>query len=474
MSASDSGSPASPEKLGPTRGGPDGQGDLPGATTTDPLLPAAWRWFNEARFGLFIHWGPYAAVGRGEQSLFRDHLDQRTYARQACRWNPRRFDPHAWAAVARDAGMKYAVFTTRHHDGYCLWNTRQTDYSSAMQAPRRDFVREYVDAFRAAGLRVGLYYSLADWRIPAYWDGPARDPEGWNRFRDCVHGQVRELLTDYGPIDVMWFDGAWPHDQDAWRSRELVAAMRALQPGILINNRLGAAPAGTVSADGGAGAGESAKLGDFGTPEHHITADPSRLWESCQVSTWRLWGYGIGERWRPADLLLDMLVEAASKGGNLLLNVGPRPDGTLPQPFVRRAAAIGAWLRVHGEAIYGTEPGDVCEFLTHGRQTRKGNALYLVIRFWDRRTTLVLAGLSTRVRHATLLTTGQDLAFEQTADRLTLRGLPRRPPTPLFPVIRLACDGAPEPCDWARDRLWGGDPSRMTAWAAAAWADGLA
>ena len=145
-------------------------------------LPGQWRWFAEARFGMFIHWGPYAQLGHGEQVLFREHLDQQVYAANACRWQPTRFDAREWAAIARQAGMRYAVFTTRHHDGYCNWDSAYTDYSSAKQAPGRDFVREYVEAFRAAGLRVGLYYSLADWRVPAYWEGPEHDPAGWDGF----------------------------------------------------------------------------------------------------------------------------------------------------------------------------------------------------------------------------------------------------------------------------------------------------
>jgi alpha-L-fucosidase len=432
-------------------------------------IPDYWRWFPEARFGMFIHWGPYAVHGRGEQILFREHLDQREYAETACRWNPQQCDPAEWARVARAAGMRYAVLTTRHHDGYCLWDSQLTDYTSAAQAPGRDFVREYVDAFRAAGLRVGLYYSLADWRIPAYWNGPEHDPEGWARFREYVHGQVRELLTNYGKIDVIWFDGAWPQSAAEWNAWELVDMMRELQPEIMINNRLGRIDAQDHVDGGGVieAVGHSGTLGDFGTPEHHITPDPSRIWESCQVSTWRLWGYTIGERWRPADLLLDMLVEAAGKGGNMLLNVGPDAEGQLPPEFVERAAEIGEWLELHGEAIYGSEPGEVCEFITRGRQIRKGNNLYLVIRFWDGRPELVLRGLETRVWRAVLLTTGRELAFDQTEAALILRGLPAEPPTRLFPVIRLECDGPPQPCEWAKDRLWQGDPRRMAAWAAA-------
>lgn len=443
-----------------------------------PMRPE-WSWFSESRFGMFIHWGPYSAWERGEQVLFREHLDQVDYSKRACAWSPRSFDAAAWAECAVEAGMRYAVLTTRHHDGFCLWDSAVTDYSSARQAPQRDFVREYVEAFRAAGLRVGLYYSLADWRIPAYWDGPEADPKGWEQFREYVHAQVRELLTNYGQIDVIWFDGAWPHNAEDWRSLELVDRMRALQPGIMINNRLGKVGAQDRVSAGpvGEGTGHSAAMGDFGTPEHHITAERTRLWESCQVTTWRLWGYTRGERWRPADVLLDMLVESASKGGNLLLNVGPTADGELPAEFVERMAEIGAWMRIHGEAIYGSEAGEVCEFVTVGRQTRRGNRLYLIIRFWNGTGTLRLAGLASRVMGARLLTTDQPLDFTQTADELVLRGLPVDSPTPFFPVIRLECEAAPAAADWAVDRLWAGDPARMTAWARArgtsVWADGV-
>jgi alpha-L-fucosidase len=428
-----------------------------------------WGWFQEARYGLFIHWGAYAQIGRGEQVLFREHLDQNEYARAARAWNPARFDAAAWAQQALRGGFRYAVLTTRHHDGFCLWDSATTSYTTAAQAAGRDFVREYVEAFRAAGLRVGLYYSLADWRIPAYWDGPLKDPQGFEKFRAMVFAQVEELLSKYGKIDVIWFDGAWPHPAEDWHSAELVALMRRLQPDILINNRLGTLPVASYTdpthVDGGTGPGESLQLGDFGTPEHHITADPNRLWESCQVSTWRLWGYTRGERWRPADLLLDMLVESASKGGNLLINVGPTPEGELPAEFIERSDQIGRWLETHGEAIYGCEAGEVCEFITYGRQTRKGSHLYLVIRFWDGRGELHLGGLATRVLRAVLLTTGQELAFEQGEDHLLVKGLPLERPTALFPVIRLECDGQPTARPWAADRLWTGDPARMSAWA---------
>ena len=173
-------------------------------------IPPYWKWFNKARFGLFIHWGPYSAIGRGEQVLMREHMDPVAYEIQACKWNPRYCDMEKWARIACAGGMKYAVFTTRHHDGYCLWDTAQTNYSSVMQAPKRDFVKEYVRAFRQAGFRIGLYYSIADFRIPAWFRGPKKDPEGWLKVRNCIFEQIKELLTKYGKIDVLWFDGLWP------------------------------------------------------------------------------------------------------------------------------------------------------------------------------------------------------------------------------------------------------------------------
>jgi alpha-L-fucosidase len=266
-------------------------------------------------------------------------------------------------------------------------------------------------------------------------------------MRAYVHAQVEELLTQYGAIDLFWFDGVWPRTREDLEAEALVARMRELQPDVLINNRLG-----------------GKESGDIGTPEHQIQAE-DRLWESCQVSTWRLWGYTVGERWRPADKLLDMLCESASKGGNLLLNVGPQADGQLPPAFVTRARSIGDWLAVHGEAIYGNDGGDVTEFVTRGWQTTKGNALYLIFRFWDGRPTLRLADLITPVTGVELLTTGQSLPFEQKDEELFIHNLPHLPPTSLFPVIKVTCDGPPEANQWGKERLWSGDPQRVADWA---------
>lgn len=431
-----------------------------------PLKNRAHAWFPEARYGLFLHWGPYAAVGRDAQALFRDHMDQHDYARQACAWNPQQCDMRQWAKMARAGGFRYAVLTTRHHDGYCLWDSQLTDYSSVQQAPKRDFVREFVDAFRREGIRVGLYYSFIDWRLPAFFQKASENPEGWEKVRAYCHGQVEELLTHYGKIDLVWFDGIWPQDADTMQSEKLVARMRELQPHILINNRLGmdSSPEGS-HVDGGAGAGGSRTLGDFGTPEHHATAESTRLWESCQVSYWRLWGYTPGERWRNTDQLLDSLCDCAAKGGNLLMNCPPDADGLIPPEFVVRSQAIGQWLALHGEAVFDTDGGDLTEFITRGYQTQRSKDLYLIIRFWDGQSTMRLPDLPTKLLEASLLTTGQLLGFEQNDDVITLHGLPQEAPTPLFPVIKLTFAERPTTTQWGHERLWDGDPQRVAHWA---------
>lgn len=440
-------------------------------------IPEHWQWFDEARFGLFVHWGPYAAYGRGEQVLNRELLDQKDYARTACQWNPTQYDPKVWAAVARQAGMKYAVLTTRHHDGYCLWDTRTTDYSSVHQAPKRDLVRPFVDACRTEGLRVGLYYSLLDFRLPGWLRGPEKDPAGWLTAKQYVYDQVREILTQYGKVDVIWFDGLWPRSARDLDSQALVAMIRSLQPHILINDRLEWPQfSWHWQFENWKSRYDGAYIGDFGTPEQGIYADPAYLWESCQTSVSRLWGYTRGERWRTADDILFTLLKCSGLGGNFLLNVGPQPDGQLPPEFIERARAIGDWLNLHGEVVHGVERGDVSESVTYGWQRIKGNNLYLIIRFWDGEPDLRVIGLKTRVTRATLITTGQELGVRQDDTQVVLSGLPPERPSALFPVIRLECASKPEPNEWGLCRTWQNDAEPFAKWAetrgTSVWTDG--
>lgn len=423
-------------------------------------VPEEFKWFPESRYGLFIHWGPYALTGRGEQALFRDHMNQREYEKMACGWDPKNYDPREWAAFCKEAGFKYACLTTRHHDGYCLWDCKVTDYTSMRQAPHRDFVREYVEAFREAGLKVGLYYSWCDWRIPAYYEGPGKDQEKWDEMQQYIWKQVEELCTGYGKIDYFFFDGVWPRNAEDLKSRSLVEKMRQWQPGIMINNRLGFSTDPAQLLEHGGGNEE----GDFGTPEHNVNPE-GRLWEACRVSYWRWWGYHSGERFQETERLLDTLCTCASEGGNLILNVGPDADGRIPEEFRRRALEIGGWLKKYGEAVYGNDGGSMTEALTYGFQTIKGNDLYLIFRFWDGKTKFVLPDLTSGVVSAELMGTGEKLKFEKKGDDLILYGLPEKTEEPLFPVIKIECSTRPDTNSWGRQRLWEGDPGRVADWA---------
>ncbi len=403
-------------------------------------------WFNEAKFGLFIHWGIYSLLERGEQVLFREHLTPSAYARLADRFQPDRFDADGWAAAAVAGGMKYAVLTSKHHDGYCLFDSAVSDYTATKTAPGRDLVAEYVEAFRRAGLRVGLYFSLADWSKPAYFSGPERDPNGFAAFIDYTHAQVCELCTNYGPLDVLWFDGAWPHDAQAWRSDELLATIRSLQPGVLVNNR-------------------AVLAGDFDTPEQRIAASAAgRPWEACLTATERWWGWHRGDTlWKSPREVVHLLCRTAGEGGNLLYNVGPKPDGAFPPEFVASIGAVGEWLGRNGEAVYGTRRG-VSELSTLGCMTVKGNTAYLLVLFWPG-SELHLSGIANRVRSARFLADGTAIDVLQVGEHIHLRGLPEAPPDPLATVIALDLEGEPMALEWARDRLWEGDAGRMRGWA---------
>lgn len=419
-----------------------------------------FKWFARARYGIFIHWGPYAKIGKGEQALFRDHMDQKEYEKLACEWDPKFFDAKEWARMIKKAGFKYACLTTRHHDGYCLWDSRYTDYTSMKQAPKRDFVREYAEALREEGIRVGFYYSWCDWRIPAYYEGPEVNPEGFEKMREYIHGQVKELCTEYGKIDYFFFDGVWPRCAKDLQSPQLVKKIREWQPDIIINNRLGYSTDPEQLLKHGGGDEE----GDFGTPEQLINSE-NRLWESCQVSYRRWWGFHAGERWKTAPEWLDSLCTCSSQGGNLIMNAGPDEEGLFPEEFTKRALLIGEWLDRNGEAIYATEGGDLTEALTFGYETIKGNNLYLIIRFWDNKPVFRLPDIKNKVLSVTFLGNGKELEFYQKKDDLYINNLGASPESTLYPVIKIECDGNPETNEWGSQRLWEGDPMRIARWA---------
>jgi alpha-L-fucosidase len=327
------------------------------------------RWFEEARFGLFVHWGIYSQLAHENEAwiLFFSKLDRAEYNRLADQFKGERFDADALTALAKRAGMNYMVLTTRHHDGFCLFDTQTTGFNTVATAAKRDFVREHVEACRRAGLRVGLYYSVMSWQHDAIYAGPSADPEGWERMVQETHAQLRELMTNYGPIDLLWYDGAVvPGISDNglvarfWRSKELNAMIRSLQPGILINERSGLPE-------------------DFTTPEQHFApAAPGRRCEACMTIN-RSWGYNIHDRnFKSAGEIIDTLIHCSRYDSNLLMNIGPRGDGTVQQECVERLEAVGRWLAHNGEAIYDSQRNPYTEANhTAGAATCRPGKLYV-------------------------------------------------------------------------------------------------
>jgi len=387
------------------------------------------KWWHEARFGMFIHWGLYAQLGRHEWVMNRERIGVRDYEKLAATWKPKPRPAREWARLARKAGMKYMVMTTKHHEGFCLWDTAQTDYNAVRHGPGRDLVAEYVDACREFGLRIGFYYSLMDWHHP---DGArcARSEPARRRFLDFTRGCVRELMSNYGRIDILWYDVSWPlPDAAAWESRKMTRMARKLQPHVLVNNR--------------------AKLPeDFGTPEEHIRAeDAGRAWEACMTfnGSWGYMPYAPPEDWHTTRKVLDMVRQVTAGGGNLLLNIGPAPDGSVPPEATERLVPVGKWLAKNGEAVYGqVDRADSFEWGPLGQWTRKGKVGYLWVSRWPGRE-IALGGFRSKLRRASFLTTGKAINFSQKGNRLVLTGLPKSSPDKIAGVTVLKLEFASAP-----------------------------
>ncbi|OGO04047.1 MAG: hypothetical protein A2Y73_01495 [Chloroflexi bacterium RBG_13_56_8] len=386
------------------------------------------RWWEEARYGMFIHWGVYSVPARGEWVMYREHIPADEYVPFAKRFSPKKFDPDAWVDLAREAGMHYMVMTSRHHDGYSLFDSQVSDFTAPKTAADRDLLREYVEACHRGGMRVGFYYSLLDWRYPSYFRGPQQDPEGWKGLVDYVHMQVRELCTNYGELDILWYDGAWPYTAEDWRSAELNAMVRELQPDIIINDR-------------------SQLPEDFDTPEQLILpSQVGRPWEACMTLN-DSWGYNeADENWKTPQQILQHLVRCASMGGNFLLNVGPQPDGTIPSQSARILRQVGNFLGENGASIYGTRFSPYAQTST-GFSTVRGSTVYMHVLRWPGRE-MQFCTILNRVRTVHLLKDGMEIKFEQTGDRLLLKGLPSRAPDDLDSVIVVELEGEPEALDY--------------------------
>ena len=354
------------------------------------------QWFREARFGMFIHWGIYAIPARGEWVRSVERIPHEDYLKFFNEFTAAEYNPREWARLAKKAGMKYAVLTAKHHDGFCLWDTKLTDFKSTNTPAGRDLVREYLEAFRAEGIKPGLYFSIIDWRHPDYphfgdrqhpmRDDPAYSNENrdFGRYLEFMHGQVRELLTDYGKLDIMWFDFSYTDSNNdmrgpKWKAQELIDMVRSLQPHIIIDNRLegSGSNSGTILTDE-----PSDYAGDFACPEQMI---PPRgivnklgqavPWEAC-ITLNNNWGYCAEDRhWKSAEMVIRMLTECVSKNGNLLLNVGPDAKGRIPPASAEILEEVGRWMANNGDSIYGCGMADY-EKPEWGRYTQKGNKLY--------------------------------------------------------------------------------------------------
>ena len=422
------------------------------------MSSADLSWFTHDRLGLFVHWGLYSLGARHEWLMSRERIKQTDYERYARYFEADLYDPVEWAAQAKHAGMKYVVLTTKHHDGFCLWDSRLTDYTSVNSACGKDLVKAFVEAVREAGLKVGFYHSLLDWHHPDFpVDGyhPRRDDADVSaqntgrdlaRYRTYLHGQVRELLTEYGKIDYMFFDFSYErtdHNEiwggkgaDAWGSEALLALIRDLQPEIIVNDRL-------------------AVRGDFVTPEQYQPSTAMEVegvkvpWEACQTLNGS-WGY-FRDNYndKSVDLLIRMLVDGVSKDGNLLLNVGPTGRGDFDDRARLVLAGMGDWMDKHSRSVYGAgasefvAPQDV-------RYTQRGSRLYVHVFAWPFEH-LHLPGLAGKVEYAQLLNDASEIQMReidpdleafatgiggQPAGTLTLV-LPVRRPDVAVPVIEL-------------------------------------
>lgn len=412
-------------------------------------------WFVEGRLGLFIHWGLYALPARHEWVKNRERIADEGYQKYFDHFNPDLYDPRAWARAAREAGMRYFVVTTKHHEGFCLWDSAHTDYKATNTPYGKDLLRPMVEAFREEGLRVGFYHSLIDWHHPEFPVDrvhPMRDNAEFReatrdrdvrKYADYLHAQVRELLTQFGQIDYIFYDFSYPGEdgkgRDDWRSEELVRLTRELQPGILINDRLD-----LMDTDDG---------WDVRTPEQFMVRDWVQmdgqrvLWETCQTFSGS-WGYHRDEStWKSVPQLLQLLIDTVSKGGNLLLNVGPTARGEFDDRALERLRAMGEWMTRHGRAIYGCTqaPPEFCTpqdcRLTYNPQTRR---LYVHLLAWPIRH-LHLDGYAGKVEYAQLLNDASEVRVVERRpghhepideDVLTLE-LPVVKPNVTVPVVEL-------------------------------------
>lgn len=441
---------------------------LPVGRAEGPAIPAEtpeqrdarMQWWREARFGMFIHWGVYSVAGgvwngqpvggAGEWIMNSANIPVAEYETLAPKFNPVKYDPAEWVRIAKDAGMRYIVITSKHHDGFCLFDSKVTDWDVVDATPwGKDLLKPLADECRKQGLHFCTYYSIMDWHHPAQYRGSDRaynptriHPERKREYMDYMKAQLRELLESCDP-EVLWFDGEWPDWYTEADGREIYAYLRELKPTLIINNRVGKGRKGME----GMNRGDQEYVGDFGTPEQQIPATglPGVDWESCMTMN-QTWGYSSHDhQWKSAETLIRNVIDTASKGGNYLLNVGPTGEGEIPAASVERLAAIGRWMKVNGESIYGTQAGPLPS-TPWGRCTSKRLAdgtlrLYLHVFQWPENGRLTVESAPGRPKAAVLLADGSALTAKAEGGKIII-DLPGKAPDAVASVIRLDLDAA--------------------------------
>lgn len=416
-------------------------------------------WFREARFGLFIHWGVYSVpagewngnTDYGEWFLEETKMPVSQYEKFAGQFNPVKFDAKVWVRLAKNAGMKYIVITSKHHDGFGMFRSDLTDWCIKSTPFQRDPLKELAEACRAAGLKMCFYHSIMDWHHPDWgkrrpWNDRATGTPDMDRYTAYMKGQLKELLTRYGPIGILWFDGEWEEPWTHERGVDLYNYVRGLQPQIIVNNRVGKARAGMSGMDQG-----QERIGDYGTPEQEIPATgfgPGVDWESCMTMN-NHWGYNRHDQnWKTSTTLVRNLIDCASKGGNYLLNIGPTAEGVFPDTSIERLAEIGHWMQANGEAIYGTTASPF-KRLPWGRCTTKltpgGATLYLHVFAWPGEGKLLVPGLKNKAQKAWLLADPKkkSLATRRTSEGLAI-AVPATAPDAISSTIVLKVKGSLE------------------------------
>jgi alpha-L-fucosidase len=375
------------------------------------LTEESMQWWMDAKVGLFVHWGLYSIHGRGEWEMHNDRVPAEEYAGLADEFNPSGADLNAWASMAADAGMKYSVFVTRHHDGFAMWDSRSSykDFTSAKTAAKRDFVKEYLDAFRARNIKAGLYYSPMDWRFPGYFH-PKERTENASLMKKQCYGQIEELMSEYGEIPILWYDGGWlahqGSDADAawfWEPVELNRMVRKYQPAIVVNPRSGL-------------------VGDFRCDEggHDITGNILPFpWEKG-FTLGKAWGYTPDGLSMPVERVLRLLIDAAVRNGNTLINVGPDRHGQIPSGMAAVLKQLGNWLQSNGESIYGTRGGPFQPLDGVYGSTYKENTAYVHILDCEVFEDVRLPGIRRRIADCTLIS-GEKVGFVQNDDGIRIR-----------------------------------------------------